>query len=53
MWNAINSQVKDILTSTSDKSSINLNNSYLSIAIVIAAKKSMEEKRTVNLDEIN
>jgi len=48
-----NSQVKDILTSTSDKSSINLNDSYLSIAIVIAAKKSMEEKRTVNLDEIN
>jgi predicted dehydrogenase len=48
-----NSQVKDVLTSASDKSSINLNDSYLSIAIVMAAKKSMEEKRTINMDEIN
>ena len=48
-----NSQVKDVLTSTSDKSSINLNDSYLSIAIVMAAKKSMKEKRTINMDEIN
>jgi predicted dehydrogenase len=47
------SQVKDILTPASDKSSVNLNDSYLSIAIVIAAKKSMVEKRTINLDEIN
>ena len=47
------SQVKDILTLTSDKSSVNLNDSYLSISIVMAAKKSMEEKRTINLDEIN
>jgi hypothetical protein len=46
-------QVKDILFSNcSDKSSVNLIDSCLSLAIVMAAKKSIEEKRTVNLDEI-
>ena len=49
-----NSQVKDVLNpiKSESKSSVNLIDSYLSISIVLAAKKSMSEKRTVNIDEI-
>jgi predicted dehydrogenase len=46
------SQVKDILNPISDKSSVNLDDSYLSISIVMAAKKSMEEKKSIYLDEV-
>lgn len=46
------SQVKDIIDQESYDSLVNLNDSYNSISIVMAAKKSMLEKRTINLDEI-
>jgi len=44
-------QIKDILNShKADSSESNLIESFLSLCIVLAAKKSMKEKRSVNID---
>ncbi|MDB0021091.1 Gfo/Idh/MocA family oxidoreductase [Candidatus Pseudothioglobus singularis] len=47
------SQVKDILLNHGENSSTsNLIDSFLSLSIVLAAKKSMKERRSVKLDEV-
>ncbi len=47
-------QIQDIISNHSqDNSSMNLLNSSISLSIVLAAKKSMEEDRTINLSQIN
>ena len=47
-------QIQDILLNHSpEKSSLNLLDSSMSLSIVMAAKKSMEENRTVNLENNN
>jgi predicted dehydrogenase len=48
-----NSQVKDILNKNAeDTSASNLMDSFLSLAIVLAAKKSMKEGRSVHIEEV-
>ena len=47
------SQLNDIIQNHEPKkSSLNLLESFLSLSIVLAAKKSMEERRSVHLDEV-
>jgi len=47
-------QIQDIISNQSqDSSSTNLLNSSISLSIVLAAKKSMEENRTISLSQIN
>jgi len=44
-------QTKDILYKyKADKSPLNLMDSFLSLSIVLAAKKSMKEKKSVTID---
>jgi hypothetical protein len=47
------SQVKDILNmNAEDTSASNLMDSFLSLAIVLAAKKSMKEGRSIHIEEV-